>query len=157
MCFIQINFVIECWLCKSDFGTFWQRGITSIQTLSFDEFFERYFNFELYFFDFTLHSIFSKVNIYNQWCLKIPWGWNVAICCLSKRKIHHYIMHYFYWKNTIISLNYVDFWPIINLDMYSCLENLTTHITLGRTTPLQSWGDHFAFAVFSSFCLSIRG
>ena len=29
-------------------------------TLSFDEFFERYLNFALYFFDFILHSIFSE-------------------------------------------------------------------------------------------------
>ena len=37
----------------------------------------------------AIYPKYSKqVNIDYQWCLKIPWGWNVALCCLSKEKIH---------------------------------------------------------------------
>ena len=35
----------------------------------------------------------KKVNIDNQWCLKIPKGWNVALCRLSEEKYTLY-----YWN-----------------------------------------------------------
>jgi hypothetical protein len=49
---------------------------------------------------------------------------------------------YGYSQNTIISFEYVDFWPRIYLNLYPYLGNLITHIAIKVSVVLGSqWGD----------------
>ena len=67
------------------------RGTLNIFFKHFKETFQFQFNFRSKF-QFKVKSpSILHVNIDSQWCLRIPKGWNVALCRLSKEK---YILYY---------------------------------------------------------------